>query len=420
MTLPYRAAKKQAELAVPLVERISESVSAGIPADRALGRYYREHPEFGSRDRRFFSGLVFSWFRWKGWLLFPSPERCALAYMLDASQAHPAPGIMIGVPAPVPPGAGNLPLEEKAAVVAGLLGVPEPRIESLAPPWLSSILHFPSGATAPGHLRKCLESFQARPSTFIRLSARNSARSADFLKARAPSAVPSGKIALAMEVKPASDLNFTSPGVSFEIQDIASQCVGLLCGPSGGESWWDVCAGGGGKSLHLADLMDQRGSILATDIRKSSLDALARRTGSARRIERRVWNAADDPAPGKNFDGVLLDAPCSGIGTWSRNPDARWRINESDIPLRRALQEKLILSAAEKTKPRGRLIYSVCTLAETETESLVDWFLKARPDFRLESASNPLTGEKTGGKVWIWPWDSGANGMFVARMRREG
>ncbi|MDP4031616.1 MAG: RsmB/NOP family class I SAM-dependent RNA methyltransferase, partial [Pseudorhodobacter sp.] len=194
--------------------------------------------------------------------------------------------------------------------------------------------------------------------------------------------------------------------------------------PACGEHWWDVCAGAGGKSLHLADLMEQQGTLLATDVRPGSLDALRQRARDRRRnmIVCRIWDGTRDPATGQCFDGVLIDAPCSGIGTWARNPDARWRTLERDIAQRSGqgrIQQQLLLAGADKVQPGGHLVYAVCTLTEAETRGVISRFLGAHADFKLEPTPHPLTGRPTSGEVWIWPWEADSNGMFIARMQRS-
>ena len=166
--------------------------------------------------------------------------------------------------------------------------------------------------------------------------------------------------------------------------------------------------------------MEQQGAILATDVRSGSLEALQKRAKGRRRnmIVCRAWDGTRDPAPGQCFDGVLIDAPCSGIGTWARNPDARWRTTERDIAQRRIVQEQLLLAGADKVRLGGRLVYAVCTLTQAETQAVITGFLGARSDFKLEPTLHPLTGRPAPGKVWIWPWEADSNGMFIARMRR--
>jgi 16S rRNA (cytosine967-C5)-methyltransferase len=113
---------------------------------------------------------------------------------------------------------------------------------------------------------------------------------------------------------------------AFEIQDLASQFVGHACTPQPGETWWDACAGAGGKTLHLADLMQNRGLVWASDRSARRLTALKQRAARAKIFNYRTapWDGATRLPTKTKFDGILVDAPCSGTGTWQRNPHARW------------------------------------------------------------------------------------------------
>ena len=127
----------------------------------------------------------------------------------------------------------------------------------------------------------------------------------------------------------------------FEIQDIASQMVGLLCDPKPGETWWDTCAGEGGKTLHLSDLMQNKGLIWASDRAEWRLTKLKRRTGRAKVFNYRsaFWDGGAKLPTKTKFDGVLVDAPCSGVGTWQRNPQARWTTTPNDVSELAAIQK---------------------------------------------------------------------------------
>lgn len=427
MNLPPKAARKQAELVEPLIRQMEEALSRGHPVDQTLRRYYRQHTEFGSRDRRFFSALIYSWFRWRGWLTPIGPARGAMAYLLDAHESHPAVAILaerngcdnLGLQP-----AGALSLSEKMKLASRWLETPL-SIEQLAPAWLPAQLQIPSDTEPAGHIRRCIEAFQNRPATWIRAFGSLREKVTAALARYEIRATLHPQVAGAIQLQGAPDLERLSAEAPFEVQDFASQCVGLICAPAHGERWWDVCAGSGGKSLHLADLMENQGSILATDVRAGILDNLRKRAfGRWRRkeINCRVWDGTRDPAPGRYFDGVLVDAPCSGIGTWARNPDARWRTAEQDVAGRRSVQRQLLRSGAEKVRPGGRLVYSVCTLTAEETQRTIGEFLDARPDFRLEPMTPQeglgLSGQTTPGIVWVWPWEASCNGMFIARMKR--
>ncbi len=428
--VPHKAAKRQAELAVDVVRRIAEAVAAGAPADVTLAAFFRE--------RRYLGSLVFSYFRWKGWtggLEERDPGTvCAVAYCLDAMEPHAAADLLR--PGLEPMGAASL--DEKASALARWLGLERaPEVEALVPAWVQEAL--PSSSFA-----ECVRAFQVRPPTWLRLARGHKAAVLEELARRGIEYTPHADVSSAIAVSGSSGLAAVGSEVKpfFAIQDLASQRVGLACAPEPGERWWDLCAGAGGKSLHLADLMGNQGTILASDVRGAALEELRRRAeragvtcirtegrhGSSRALfsasgarpsmtssqglsagmEGRAPSRPVRPATDE-FDGVLVDAPCSGLGTWSRNPDARWRTNESDITGSAVLQAELLRQAADHVRPGGRLLYSVCTVTMAETTGVIEPFLKERPDFQMESD----------GITWVWPWDGPCDGMFIARLERQ-
>ena len=213
----------------------------------------------------------------------------------------------------------------------------------------------------------------------------------------------------------------------FEIQDITSQVVGWLCHPKPGETWWDACAGEGGKLLHLSDLMENKGLIWASDRAAWRLQKLKRRTARAQAFNYRaaLWDGGAKLPTKTKFDGVLVDAPCSGIGTWQRNPHARWTTTAEDVKELAGVQTRLLAHAAASVKPGGKLIYSACTLTRAETTEVVDAFNATQKQFepmelpvaQLGLEQSRLLSSAT--TLAIWPQDLGGNGMFVAAWRRK-
>ena len=210
----------------------------------------------------------------------------------------------------------------------------------------------------------------------------------------------------------------------FEIQDLASQVVGLLCDPQPGETWWDTCAGEGGKTLHLSDLMQNKGMIWASDRAEWRLTKLKRRAGRAKVFNYRsaFWDGGAKLPTKTKFDGVLVDAPCSGIGTWQRNPQARWTTTPNDVSELSEIQRNLLANVAPSVKPGGKLIFSVCTLTRAETVEVVEAFNASQPKFEpmmlpvISESQSRLTSAAT---KTIWPQDLGGNGMFIAGWRRK-
>lgn len=226
-----------------------------------------------------------------------------------------------------------------------------------------------------------------------------------------------------LEYQGATDL-FQSPAFQsgeFEVQDLSSQAVGFLCAPQPGETWWDACAGEGGKTLHLSDLMTNKGLIWATDRLAWRLDKLKRRAARAKVFNYRtaLWLEEQKLPTKTKFDGVLVDAPCSGVGTWQRNPHARWTTTPNDVRELATLQGQLLRRVADSVKPGGRLVYSVCTLTRAETVEVADRFEREMPGFEPSAAVHPLRPEHTpSSRIFLWPQEFGGNGMFVAVWRR--
>jgi 16S rRNA (cytosine967-C5)-methyltransferase len=210
----------------------------------------------------------------------------------------------------------------------------------------------------------------------------------------------------------------------FEIQDIASQVVGWLCAPQPGERWWDACAGEGGKTLHLSDLMQNQGRLWASDRAEWRLKKLKRRTGRAQVFNYRsgFWDGGAKLPTKTKFDGVLVDAPCSGIGTWQRNPQARWTTTPDDVRELSEIQRQLLANVAPGVKPGGKLIFSVCTLTRAETTEVVEYFNASRPDFEPlvlpEISGSQRLFTSAAAKI-IWPQDLDGNGMFITGWRRK-
>jgi 16S rRNA (cytosine967-C5)-methyltransferase len=233
-----------------------------------------------------------------------------------------------------------------------------------------------------------------------------------------------GTLADALEYRGLSDLFRTSEfhAGEFEVQDLSSQAVGLICDPRPGETWWDACAGEGGKLLHLSDLMENKGLIWASDRAAWRLTKLKQRTARARVFNYRAvaWDGGPRLPTKTKFDGVLVDAPCSGIGTWHRNPHARWTATAEDVKELSEVQQRILRHAAAAVKPGGRLVYSACTLSDLETTGVVEGFEKQCKLFERLPVSNPLVpGSPPGGLVTLRTQESGGNGMCVAAWVRK-
>jgi 16S rRNA (cytosine967-C5)-methyltransferase len=169
----------------------------------------------------------------------------------------------------------------------------------------------------------------------------------------------------------------------FVVQDEASQLVALLAGDRALPRILDTCASPGGKTTALAALMDGRGLLVACDVRDRRVELLRRTvTASGARNVRIVQADLLKPLPfGSAFDCVMVDAPCSGLGTLRRDPDIRWRRREHDLPSLAAAELTMLQHAAEHVAPGGRLVYATCSSEPEENEALAAAFLTTTPGF---------------------------------------
>ncbi len=191
----------------------------------------------------------------------------------------------------------------------------------------------------------------------------------------------------------------------------------------------DFCAGAGGKSLAMAASMENKGHIVACDVSGPRLEGATKRLRRAgvHNVERRHLENERDTWVKRHasaFDRVLIDAPCSGTGTWRRNPDARWTLTPEDIGELRALQARILGSAARLVKPGGRLVYVTCSLLPEENESQVEAFVAAAPEFKPVPVSavwkETLGTAAPPGDPWLRlsPGQQGTDGFFVAVLER--
>lgn len=424
-SLPEKVVRRHAIMLDELLPEITRLVIAeGRPADTLLNQHLRMHKELGSRDRRFLSQAVFCYFRWYGWtvnqLHLPPAEACLVGTALETTafdDSFQYLATRCKLPCSIEPMGGKT-LEEKRAILnEGFMDAPGFRPLELAD------LVFPDFGNAldPAMVDRCIAEFQQRPPTWLRLRG-DPAPVIQALAEHQVACAMHDRVATAVSLDGGTSLpHLLAPhAAQFVVQDIASQCVGLVCAPQKGGDWWDCCAGAGGKALHLMDLMQQDGSVLATDVRAPALKELkkrARRYG-IRGIRTQPYNAVHDEPFRKTFDGVLVDAPCSGWGTWSRNPDARWRNSIRDVVQCATRQVKILNNAAWCVKPGGTLVYAVCTFTRPETEEVVMNFLDQNPAFQPEPFVNPLTGATTAGTLQIWPDTAHGDAMFIARFIR--
>jgi 16S rRNA (cytosine967-C5)-methyltransferase len=367
-----------------LLEVISAVLSAAEKkrADAAL-RDALKDADLAPVEKSQVTHLVFSYFRWMGWIDRSKPLRIQLEHvneLVESFAAQPAK------------------FSDADLIQRGL------------PSWAHDLIPV-SGAL--------VRAFQTEPRLWLR------ARPGEgkTLAAKLGESVPHPHLGDALWYQGREDL-FRSAEFhegQFEVQDLSSQAVGHICAPVPGQTWWDTCAGEGGKTLLLCDLMQNKGLVWASDPAEWRLTNLKRRAGRAKLFNYRVkaWAHKDHLPTKTKFDGILVDAPCSGIGTWGRNPHARWTTTLQDVTELAEIQKGILGKIADSVKPGGKLIYSVCTLARPETNEVADTFEKNHPSFEPLEITNPLQPAQKAGRITLLPQEIHANGMFIAAWRRK-
>lgn len=197
----------------------------------------------------------------------------------------------------------------------------------------------------------------------------------------------------------------------FEVQDFSSQMVAQLLAPEPGMRVVDACAGGGGKTLHLAALMQNRGTLIALDTHAWKLDELrrrARRSGAANIETRPIESRKTIKRLYGSADRLLLDVPCSGLGVLRRNPDAKWKLTPESIKNLRITQQDILQSYSPILKPGGRMVYATCSILPSENQEQVEKFLTSEAGRNFK-----LMEEKR-----ILPQDEGFDGFYIALLER--
>ena len=382
------------EAAIGLLDRvIASALAKGPPADRILAEWFKANRFAGSKDRRAVRELVFTAIRACG----PVPHS-GRAAMLRLAEEDPAllllfDGSTYG-PAPV----------EEGELVAE---------DGLAPAWLTARLADSGvdGAEAQALL--------GRAPLDVRVNALKADRASLVLP------VPGEPLPTAQGLRlpfgtPVEQWDAFRDGL-IEVQDCGSQLACEAVGARPGETVIDLCAGAGGKTLALAAEMGNQGTLVAADTDRARLARLAPRAERAGALVAETILLD----PGRELEGlaawhgradaVLVDAPCSGTGTWRRNPEARWRLDAASLDRLTALQRHLLDVAEALVRPGGRLIYVTCSLLDEEGSGQAAGFLAAHPDWRAEPAALPL-GQPHGPGIRLTPFHDGTDGFFIARL----
>ncbi|MDH5559563.1 MAG: RsmB/NOP family class I SAM-dependent RNA methyltransferase [Deltaproteobacteria bacterium] len=408
----------QIENLVEVSDYIHQQFQAQRPVDQTLTRFFRQNKKYGSSDRRLISNAVFGYYRWYGWLKWLEPARKELAlllgYLLDANQITDLVEFWRRNHA-VREDCDLRLLEEKGIDTKKKLEI----IRQLIPEAEQNQLFPPQARELPP---QTLDILQSRASLWVRLEEGVKESFLAFLKQNETQYRLYDSFPEAIEIHSALNINLVPDyrDHKVEVQDISSQLVGKITAPSPGEFWVDLCAGSGGKTLHLMSLMKNQGTIKALEIRESIFKNLLKRTRKKPSvIEPELWDGAKLPKWDSHPHGVLVDAPCSCSGTWRRSPDLRWHLSDEKIMAFQKTQLELLEKASSLLGKGGRLVYATCSFFRQENQDVIQAFLDKQPEFTLEPIIHPLSRQSLKEGLLILPPEINGNAMFTASMIRK-
>ena len=406
---------------------LGEVLRFAAPADALLSRHFREHRQLGARDRAFIAETVFDLLRRLRSVRRlagddASPRALLLAWLarfggwnLQRFEAHTR----------------SIEREWIAQVKAASLDggtlaeraeLPDWLSETLLAQWASeeAVLQLARALNCPAPLDVRVNTLHA-----------DVAAVAAQLRAEGIGCEPAplAPQALRLEGKPALQKHPLFLAGKIEVQDAGSQLLGHLLAPQRGEAVCDFCAGAGGKTLHLGAMMRSTGRLYAFDISERRLEKLrprAARAGLSNVHPMLIAHERDTRL--KRLAGkmarVLVDAPCSGLGTLRRNPDLKWRQTPESVARLSATQGDILAAAAKLVAPGGRLVYATCSLLVQENDAVADAFAAAHPEFVPLNAQEILARQDIaltcGERLRLLPHEHGTDGFFAAVWQRKG
>lgn len=393
-----------------VLDLISEIFKDEQPADGIINDYLRARKYIGSKDRRFISELTWQLIRNRLKLEFDAQSqnpRQILLWAVRDKLAEVFDGAQYGL--------SPLTAEEQVWLAQDNEQAYPAWVEAECPQWLYkqiNDLEFCKALNRPAEA-----DFRAHGHSREEVIRRLAAEGFDtFPTPYAPEGIRSaGRISLG---------NCTAYQEGwFEVQDEASQIAALLCDVRPQHKIIDYCCGAGGKSLALSAILNNQGHILAHDVNARRLEAIKPRMArlGVKNIELTDIIADSD----KDFDRFIIDAPCSGTGTWRRAPDAKFRLTPKKLTALNCTQTQLLQTAAAKTKPGGRIIYITCSVLKAENEDIINAFLREDNNFALQDL-RPLWTEKTGTPyphhnphmLRLSPLATNTDGFFIAVLNK--
>ncbi|MPS48272.1 RsmB/NOP family class I SAM-dependent RNA methyltransferase [Methylobacillus sp.] len=389
------------------------------PADAKLGKFFREHRELGNKERAWVAEAVYGVLRRRSFLVYlagnEDPRRLLVAWLVRVQGNS-----LRELDELLNQQQKEWAHEIKAKSTEGL----SPAIQADLPEWLWQRLESQYGAEEALAIARSMH----KPASLdLRVNLVKSNREevlARFASEKAGAeATPYSPTGIRLPQRMSINRHpFFTEG-KIEVQDEGSQLLAMLVAPRRGEMIADFCAGAGGKSLALGALMRNTGRLYAFDVSERRLHNLGQRLkrSGLSNLHSQVISSESDPKLKRlngKFNRVLVDAPCSGLGTLRRNPDLKWKQTPEDIAELVAKQTAILQRAAKLVKAGGRLVYATCSLLAEENEQVAEAFLSAHPQFTLINATEILAQQQveldTGTYLKLLPHQHETDGFFAA------
>lgn len=371
-------------LVAAVIEALETSFGKGYYADKVIERILKRNPKWGARDRAFIAESTYEIVRWWRllWELYgkePSTKRKELYRLFGIWWEYQ------GYELPEWPSfeaLRGLNLSERQAELPQSVAVQE-----AYPDWLANLAEEELGSEAWAAIAKALN----LPARVILRTNTLKIRRPELQKQLREEEVATQYLSLNKEglILLERKNTFRKPSFQeglFEVQDGGSQLIAPFLDPQPGERVIDACAGAGGKSLHLAALMQNKGSIIAMDVEDWKLKELKKRAkrNGAHNIETRIIDSTKVIKRLENSaDRLLLDVPCSGTGVIKRNPDTKWKLQPEHLDRVRKIQADILANYAKMVKRGGRMVYATCSILRSENEAQIEQFLAHNEQFQL-------------------------------------
>jgi 16S rRNA (cytosine967-C5)-methyltransferase len=406
-------AANQQRLFLEFVAQLRPHVRRDSSLPRRIKELFARHRAIGSRDRKLYRELAYTWLRFLPWidpLLDTNAPLAAKITAWLAPELKPTAAYRAAHAGDWPPAPPTL--AEKAALLRSLNSQPPaPSFtpEALLPEWFRE--HCAAAFESPH-----LDAINSRANVWVRIQANDRNLVIDEFKAQgwtfeSPVGFPDA-LCLPPNAEVAASDAYRRGFV--EVQDFGSQLVLAHAPQPLTGRWLDACAGAGGKTLQLARMLAANGHVDATDIRIDILDELRDRAQRAR-----LDNITIVPQPAERYDGILVDAPCSGSGTWRRQPHLKWYVKPETIAAFTRTQLDILTANAPRVKPGGLMIYATCSLSHHENQDVVAAFLKSHPNFENERPPQDHGGIFDGHGTTLLPGTLNTDGFYVALLRNS-